>query len=327
MSVLRRIAFLGALSVALFYAIHGMPGGAGAAYRALDPSLTTEEVERLLTLEGLDQPIHRRYGCWLLGRGASGCARWPARGVLRGDLGHSRVYHQPVTSVLRVRLVSTLALMLPALALAVVASIGLGLWAATREGRWSARVIGALTFVGQSTPLQWGALMAILVGSVYAGVFPPGGAHSIDRATLASRLHHAALPTVCLAAYHSAFWTRYLRLELLRVSSRPFVIAARAKGLTEGQVWRRHVLPNAMVPMLTSVALSLPSVFSGVLVVEQVFSYPGMGLLMYESVLEQDHLTAMVVFLAYAALAMVTTWLADALLFWLHPEATARGDA
>ena len=301
-----------------------MPGGAAGAYRALDPSLSASELERLLALEGLDRPIHERYRCWLFGRAASGCRVWPGGGILRGDLGFSRVHQRPVAVLLADRLLHTLRLMMPALLIALLGATVAGVWAAQFEGRWPDKVIGAASILGQSTPVQWGALMAILIGAIYLRAFPPGGIAGVDDNSWLRHMHHAALPVLVLAAYYGAFWTRYLRLELLAVLRRPFVTAARAKGLTSREVWRRHVLPNALVPMVTSVSLMLPAVFSGVLVVEQVFSYPGMGLLMFESIREQDPLTAMVVFLLYAGLAMLATALSDLCVRWLNPALGAR---
>ena len=313
----RRAAFLFALSFVLFSAVDMMPGGAAGAYRALDPQLSRQEVERLVALEGGNRPLLTRYRCWWLGQQASACGFWPSRGLLFGDLGFSRVYQRPVADLLGERIGRTFLLMVPAFLLALAGAVRLGLWSA--PGGWPDRAISAATFVGQSLPLQWAGLMAILVGAVYTGAFPPGGVSGIDDDSWWRRVHHLVLPVTCIAAYHGAYWTRYLRLELRSVLQRPFVHAARAKGLTETEVWRRHILPNALVPMLTSVGLSLPSLFSGALVIEQVFSYPGIGLLMFESVREHDHLTATVVFVIYAGLAMLATSLADGLVGRLHP--------
>lgn len=320
-ALLRRAFYLLALSVVLFYAVHAMPGGAESAYRALDPALDADEIRRLMTLEGRDLPIWHRYLCWWQGRTASGCERWPGGGVLRGDLGYSRAFVRPVWPLLAERLTNTLRYMIPAVGLGLLGSVLFGLWAARTVGRWPDRLISAATFVGQSAPLHWTALLAIVGAAIYWPLFPPGGIAGVDDDSWLDLAHHAALPVACLAGYHAAVWTRYLRLELLSVEARPFVTAARAKGLPEHIVWYRHILPNAIVPLITSVSLVLPSVFSGALVIEKVFSYPGVGLLMIDSVQQQDHLTAMVVFLIYAALAMTATSLADGLVRQLDPRA------
>ncbi len=322
--VLVRGLYLFVLSVVLFYAVHAMPGGARGAYLALHPDLSSEEVERLLTIEGFDRPIAARYRCWWLGRTAAGCGYWPGGGVLRGDFGYSRLDGRSVGGLLAERWPRTLTLMVPAMMLALLSATGFGFWSARRAGRWPDRLVSIATFGAQATPLHVAAAFAIVVGALYGGFFPPGGAGPVEPSSSLSHIRYAVLPILCLAGYFGAIWTRYLRLELLVVAGRSYVTAARAKGLSEGQVWLRHILPNALTPMLTSVVLAIPSVFSGALVIESVFSYPGIGLLMFDSVRLQDHLTAMVAFLMYAAAAMVATTVGDGLVRWLHPAIGAR---
>ncbi|MEO1334584.1 MAG: ABC transporter permease [Myxococcota bacterium] len=323
-ALIRRVAYICALSVVLFCVIHAMPGGLAGVYRTLDPNLTQAEIDRLLTLEGRNHSVLQQYRCWCLGRTVDGCERWPGGGILRGDLGFSRRFQRPVVDLLMERLGHTIRIMVPAILLAILIAVVCGWGAARWEGRWIDRSIRVVTVALQSAPLQWSGLMAILVGAIYLSVFPPGGVTDFGQDTWRSRFWHAVLPVLCLSAYYGAFWTRYLRMALLSAAARPHVTAARAKGLSEIQVWRHHIVPQGLVPMLTSISITIPSVFSGVLVIEKVFSYPGLGLLMFDSIRFQDPLTAMVGFLLYAMLAMLATVAADALVGWLHPEALRR---
>ncbi|MEM7675717.1 MAG: ABC transporter permease [Myxococcota bacterium] len=313
-----------ALSFVLFCVIHAMPGGRAGVYRTLDAEMTQAEIERLLALEGRNGTLVAQYRCWWFGRDASGCQRWPGGGIFWGDLGYSTHFQRPVADLLIERLTHTIRIMGPALVLSVMLALILGTAAARWEGHGLDRVIRAATVLSQSSPLQWSGLMAIFIGAIYLGVLPPGGITEVGRDTIASRLRHTVLPVLCLTAYYGAFWTRYVRLALLSAAARPHVMAARAKGLSEAQIWQYHILPLGLVPMLTSVSLTLPSIFSGVLVIESVFSYPGLGLLMFDSIRHQDSLTAMVGFLLYAGTAMFATAVADAAVGWLHPEAMHR---
>lgn len=314
--VARRLAFaavlLLALSMGLFYLLHVLPGSPEEALLASNPELRAEDIERIRTLRGLDRPIPERYFCWLFGRGAPSCTYWPSeRGILGGDLGFSQVHKLPVASVLAARLPRTFGLMFPAFTLALLAAIALGAWSALRRGELIDRAISALCFTGMSLPVHWISLILILVFAVKLGAFPAGGVRSPLDDSFADLLHHAVLPISVLALGFTARWTRFVRASMLEVLSQDFVRTARSHGLSEREVLLRHVLPNALLPLVTVVAQSAPALFSGALVVESVFSYPGMGVLILESVVEHDHLAAIVTCLIYASLALFFALAAD----------------
>jgi peptide/nickel transport system permease protein len=314
--VARRLAFVAvlllALSMGLFYLLHVLPGSPEEALLSSNPALTPEDVARLRALRGLDRPIAERYGCWLFGRSATTCPYWPSeRGILGGELGFSHVHKLPVAELLATRLPRTLGLMIPAFLLALIFSIALGTWSALRRGTFVDRAISALCFTGMALPVHWISLMLILVFAVALRVLPAGGIRDPLDPGFSSALSHAILPVFVLALGFVSRWTRFVRSSMLDVLHLDFVRTARANGLGEREVMLRHVLPNALLPLVTVVAQSAPALFSGALIVETVFTYPGIGVLFWESVVKNDHLTAIVVCLIYSALALLFALAAD----------------
>jgi peptide/nickel transport system permease protein len=315
--VLRRLvqmaAMLAVLSVGLFYLLHAMPGDPLETLLASNPELQPEDIARIKAQRGLDRPIHERYWCWLVGSESEGaCAYWPSkRGITGGDLGWSEVHRLPVSELLGARLATTLSMMIPALVLALALAVPLGVLAARRRGQTVDRLVSLLTFAGVSLPAHWLALIAVLVFAVGLRWLPPSGIRDVQNPSFASWIEHAVLPVLVLAVLYGARWTRYVRASTLEVLELDFVHAARAKGLRERDVLLHHVLPNALLPLITVVSQAMPALFSGALIVERVFAYPGMGILLFESVEAEDHLVAIVVFLAYAAVTMLAAFTAD----------------
>jgi peptide/nickel transport system permease protein len=318
--LLQTIALLGLLSIGLFFLFHLMPGRAEDELLAQNPSLSTEELERIRGLFGLDRPIADRYACWWIGRRKTTCEWWPSRGLLAGDLGWSSVQHQPVATVVVERLPNTLRIMLPALLLGLLLAIPLGVTAATRKDRIADRVISLFTFVGTAAPVHWVALLFVLVFAVRLRWLPTGGVRAIGDPSLGSMLRHLVLPVTVAAIFFAGRWARHLRSAMLEVSAQEFVDTARAKGLSERRVVYGHVLRNALLPLITEVTQALPPLFSGTLVLERIFSYPGIGLLIFESVEQNDHLVAVVVVLISAAVTMGAMLVADGAYFLADPR-------
>lgn len=327
--LLQLAALLAALSLALFWLLHAMPGNTEDMLLAASPELRAEDLDRLRSLRGLDRPLLERYGCWLTGRGTSAgpdaaahtCAYWPSeRGILGGDLGWSRVHKLPVRAILSARVPRTLTLTVPAFLIALLLAIPLGVWAAQRHARWPDHLLRAVSFIGVSLPMHWLAMIAILLFSLRLRLLPTSGVTDLSDPSLRSVIRHAILPVAILTLFFAARWIRYLRSAVLECLHLDFVRMARAKGLSERQVLWRHAFPNAAIPFITIVSQSIPALFSGALVIERVFAYPGVGLLLYESVEANDHLVAIVVFLVYAALTMAAAWFADLVYVALDPR-------
>ncbi|MEQ8572337.1 MAG: ABC transporter permease [Deltaproteobacteria bacterium] len=319
----RRIVGIGVLLFVLsalsFALLHVMPGSVEEQILAQNPSLTPEAIDRIRTLRGLDRSGVERYGCWLLGNHGDLCAWWPGgSGVLFGDLGWSSVHRERVAPLLWRRFSITFALMFPAMLLSLLVAVPLGAFAAS-DPRVD-RVARALTFLGLSTPGHWTALFAVFLFAVTLGWFPASGVTSVDDTGFFDRVYHAVLPVAVLMVVFVSRWSRFVRDAVRDALAEPFVQTARAKGLDERQVLWGHAVKNALFPLITVVTQSLPALFSGAVIVEQVFAHPGVGLLLFESVHAQDLLVAMVVFLVYAAATMIAMALADTLYRWADPR-------
>lgn len=329
MIVLRRLLhialILPALSLVLFVLLHALPGSAEEMLLASNPQLRLEQIDRIRARQGFDKPIIARYGCWLVGRGERICRWWPGgQGVLRGDLGFSRIHGRPVADLLSERIPRTLGLMLPAMVTAFVCSLVLGSWAARARDRWPDRLISAVGLAGLALPLHWLAMLAVLVFSLELHWFPASGVDSSVAPGPMSKLRYAALPILVTTIFYTGRWLRYVRASVAEASSAPFVTAMRARGLPDSRI-ALHLLRNAMVPIFTVVGHSLPVLFSGAVVIERVFAYPGMGTLLLESVLTDDHLVAAVVLLAYALATLVSALVTDVLLWSLDPRERRPG--
>ena len=323
-AVLRRLlvgaGLLAVFSLILFYLLHLMPGSPEELLLASNPDLSGEALDRIRTLRGLHRPIHVQYLCWLLGREHGHCTGWPTDGLLFGDLGYSTVHHLPVRILLGGRVIRTLTLMVPAFVSAILVAVVLGVLSAVYSGCWLDRGVSGFVFVGLSVPVHWFALMAVLIFAVGLGWFPPSGVDDPRSPGFFAQVHHAVLPTAVLCVYYVGRWTRHLRAAVREELKAPYLDAARMKGRSEVVVVFVHALPNALLPFVTIVTQSMPVMFSGALVIERVFAYPGMGLLIFESVKQRDYLVAIVVLLIYAALTLLAALLADVLYAVLDPR-------
>jgi peptide/nickel transport system permease protein len=220
---------------------------------------------------------------------------------------------------------NTLALGLPALLLALGAAIPLALLGALHRGAWIDRVVGALSLATMSAPAFWLATLAVAVFAGRLRWLPAGDAQSagvpVDlAAVVVDRLWHAALPTAVLAAVYLGPFVRHLRAALLEVLPLDFVRAARARGLSETALLARHVLPHASFPLIQAVALAMPQLFSGALLIELVFSWPGLGRLQYDAIVHNDAHLGVIVLLASAALVMLANLAADVACAFIDPR-------
>lgn len=318
----RIVVTLAILSFVSFALLHAMPGDVEEQILAQNPSLSAEQIDRIRSLRGLDRSVGERYGCWLVGAHDGLCSWWPGgEGLVFGDLGWSSVHREPVSALLKRRFAISFSLMFPALLLSLVIAVPLGAYAAARPkvDRW----VRATTFLGLSMPAHWTSLAAVFVFAVRLGWLPASGVVAIGDDGILSRLAHAVLPVGVLVVVFVSRWSRFVREATLAALAEDYVVAARAKGLDERRVLWRHAVPNALFPLITVVTQSLPLLFSGALIVERIFAFPGVGLLIFESVSQQDHLVAMVVFLVYAAVTMIAMALADTLYAWADPRTKA----
>ncbi len=295
------------VSMLVFALVGLMPGDPLDLMLSADPDITAEDVARLKALHGVDQPLWQRYTAWL-------------GGVLGGDWGFSRAYAQPVAAVLTTPLVNTLVLMGLSLVLGLAIAVPLALLAAARPGGALDLGVNIAAFAGFSVPSFWLALIVILVFAVQLGWLPAGGVHAVGDPGLASRLAHLVLPVLTLSALTAGTYLRFTRGALLEVVGEDFMRTARAKGLGRLHALIRHALPNALLPLVTIVALHLGTLLSGALVVEVVFAYRGMGKLTYDAILANDYNLAMAALLLSTALTLACNILADVAYARLDPR-------
>jgi peptide/nickel transport system permease protein len=262
------------VSVVIFLLMKLIPGD--AAQVLAGPSATRDEVELIREDLGLNEPLHIQYGKWL------------ARAV-RGDLGRSIELRAPVTTMVLERFKNTAILAGASMLLAVVIGVSAGVISATRPLSLVDRLamIGAL--FGNSMPTFWLGLVLILVFSLGLGLFPSNGMYDIRASGgLLDLLHHLVLPSITLAGVSAAILARVTRSSMLEVINREYVTTARAKGLDDRRVIWGHALKNAMLPVVTVMGVQLGYLLGGSILVETVFSWPGLGLQLFRAISSRD---------------------------------------
>jgi len=277
-------------------------------------------VARIREELGLDAPLAEQYARWI-------------GGVLRGDLGESFTSHEPVTRVLARALPISLTLGAASLALTFVIGVAVGLWQAPRRGQWTDRVATLVTTTVYAAPSYWLALAAVALFTYGAsqwgfpswlrlpafGVRSPA-APAAGWGAVADVARHAVLPVSVLAAIGAAGIARYARAAALELLGLEWVRTARAKGVPERGVIGRHLLANALPPLVVLLALSLPGVVAGSVFVEGIFAWPGMGRTLLGAIAARDHPVVMGATMLYAALVIAANALADLALDRIDPR-------
>ena len=303
------LAVLAAMSFLIYGLIGLMPGDPIDEMIAANPHLTSADAQALRARYGLDLPITERYWNWVTA-------------ALTGDLGYSRVHSVPVLEVLWPRLVNTLILVGSSLAFAVLLAIPIGVYAATHPYSRTDTAVNLLCFAGISIPPFWLALMLIILFAVLLGWLPAGGMLTVGDGSLADRLRHMVLPVATLTLVTVGDYTRHVRAAVQEQLRQDYVRTARAKGLKKSTMVRRHALPNALIPVITVVALGFGTIFSGALITETMFAYLGTGKLIYDSIIGNDFNMAMVALLFVTLMVLVGNLLADVLYVALDPRIT-----
>ncbi len=298
---------LGVMSFVIFGLMGLMPGDPIDLMIQADPKLTPADAAHLRALHGLDQPIHTRYLNWL---GAA----------LSGDLGYSRLYAGPVLSVMGPALLNTFALLGAAFALSLCIGLPLGAWAALRPNSGRDYAVNFIAFAGISTPSFWLGLLLIMLFSVALGWLPAGGVATVGEGGLWDRASYLVLPVATLAFANLAGHARYMRAAMIETLRQDFIRTARAKGAGEASVVWRHALRNALIPVITIVGLEFGFLFSGALITETIFAYPGMGKLIFDAVMGNDYNLAVVALLLATLLTLVGNLLADLCYAALDPR-------
>jgi peptide/nickel transport system permease protein len=308
--LLAAVPLLLVLSMLCFALMQLAPGGPLAS---LDPHVRGADRARLEHTLGLDQPLPVQYLRWL-GR------------ALHGDLGTSLVTGEPVARMILDRLPATLELMGTALVLSLAMGIALGVFAARRRGTGLDAAVGALSLVGLSVPVFWLGILSIRFFSAHLGWLPSGGRATLGGpASFADHLRHLVLPVLVLTVVQVPQWSRHMRSSLLEVLGEDWLRAARARGLRERTVLWRHALRPALVPVVTLLGLQVPVLFTGAVITETVFAWPGLGRLFYEGAQRFDYTRLMGILVLASALVVICNLAADLASARLDPRIVLRG--
>ena len=300
------------MSFIVYLLIGLMPGDPIDLMIAGDPKMTSEDAARLRAVYGVDKPIFERYLAW-------------AGQALQGNFGYSRSFNQPVLAVLGPRLLNTLELAGIAFLLSIAIALPLGVWTAAHPRSRADYLVNLFSFAGISTPPFWLALLLITLFAVKLGVLPAGGMADLRPGTswpdaLAQKFRFALLPVATLVLLQLGGYTRFMRGAMIEALRQDYVRTARAKGLPESRVRWGHAFGNALAPVLTILALSFGGLFSGALITETMFAWPGMGKAIYQAILDNDYNLALVGLLITTLATIVGNLLADLALVAVDPR-------
>lgn len=305
------LAVLLVMSFVIYGLIGLMPGDPVDLMISADPRMTPADAARLKALYGLDRPLVARYAAWL-------------QAALAGEFGYSRLFAKPALAALWPAVVSTAILVGASFALALAVALPAGVWIARRPGGRADRAVNLLCFAGISVPPFWLAILLILLFAVTWGVLPAGGIPAGPGASLADYARHMALPVLTLVLLQVGGYLRFMRAATIEALRQDYVRTAEAKGLGPGRVLLRHALPNALIPVVTVVALGFGGLFSGALITETMFAWPGMGKLIFDSIMGNDFNLALAALLFATLLTLLGNLLADLAYAWLDPRIVFR---
>lgn len=301
---------LALMSLAIYGLIGLMPGDPIDLALSADPRLTPEDVARLRALYGLDEPWLQRYFAW-------------AGRAVQGEFGYSRLFAAPVLAALADPLGRTLLLMGGSFLVALLVGLPAGMAAGARPHSRLDYAVNFVCFAGVAVPAFWLALLVILLFAVTLQWFP-ASAVALEPG-LGPQLYHMALPVLTLGLLQAGGIARYMRAAMRDALAGDHIRTARAKGLGEAAVIWRHALRNALIPVVSILALDVGGLFSGALIVEMTFGYPGMGKLLFDAVMGNDYNLALVALLFGTAVTLAANLVADLAYAVIDPRVTFGG--
>lgn len=310
--ILQLLVTLLAIATANFALFRILPGSP-LTLIARAGRLSDEMVAKMQTIFGLDKPLWEQYLIYL-------------KNIATGQFGISTTYRRPVMEVIAERMSNTLVLLAAATVIVILVGVGLGIVAAKKRGTKTDRTLIIASMVGWSLPTFWTGLMMIIVFSVslgwlpVSGIMTPGAYYVSGWAKAADIARHLILPTVSLVIVDMAQFFLVTRSSLVDVLTEDYMLTAKGKGLSGNRALWRHAMPNAMLPIITALTLYVCLVIGGAIQVETVFSYPGMGMLMYDAVLKRDYPILEASFFLLAAVTVVSNFLSDVLYMLVDPR-------
>ena len=301
------------ISVVLFTVLALAPGDPFEEL-ATNPAVPPEVRQMLRAKFGLDDPVWQRYFRWFAA-------------MLQGDWGYSFVSRVDVDKLILQRVPVTLAIIGASQVLALMVALPVGIYSATRPYSLFDRIASTFAFIGFSLPTFFTGILFILIFSITLDWLP-----FVYRADVSAtgwqwwweHIKQSIMPVTVLGLFQGASWTRYVRSAVLDVIRLDYVTTARSKGLRERVVVMKHVVRNALIPVVTLVALTMPAVFGGAIVTEQIFRIPGIGSLLIDAILRNDTPVIMAVTFVFACLVILFNFLADLIYGWLDPRISYR---
>ena len=298
---IQMVPVLFGISLITFILIHAIPGD--PVRILLGPRATREVIEAVHAQYGLDKPIYIQYGYFLLN-------------LAKGDMGRSIVFKMPVLALIGERISATLFLLTYGMILALALTLPLAVIAAVYRGRIPDHLIRLLSTVGLGFPPFWLGIMMMVVFSVWLGKFPVSGYGR----TFVEHLHHLFLPSLTIAVALAAVLVRNLRASLLVEMDSGYVAASRAKGLPERWIFLRHVIRNSLIPTINLLGVNLGWLIGGTVVIETVFSVPGLGSLLVSSIFTRDYMVVMGITMAFACAIVIVNFIVDIATVALDPR-------
>lgn len=310
--LVKAAAILIAIVVMNFFLVHAAPGDPAIVMAGEAGAADEKFVTQLREQFGLDRPLYEQLGTYV-GK------------VVQGDLGFSYRQQRPVWDILVERLPATLVLTLTAFILALAAGVALGTLAAITVGTWADSAITVVALLAYATPIYWIGLMLSLFFSIQLGWLPAFGYETIGAgytglAHVADVAVHLILPVITLALFYMASYARLTRASMLEVRSLDFVKTAKAKGLSQSRIVTRHVLRNAILPVITVAGIQAGQLVGGSILIETVFAWPGIGRLAFEAVLQRDYQVLLGIFLVTSIMVILFNILTDILYGLVDPR-------
>ena len=303
------------LSIFLFGVVRLMPGGP-LAQAERNPNVTPEQLAALRVRLGLDQPLPIQY------------VKWIKAFVLEGDWGYSIKFRRPVADMIQERMPATLILFGIGFIIMLIFAIPMGVYSAIKPYSFFDNIITTFSFAGQSVPVYWLGLILIVIFYLNipnpfgkGSMFPAGGMYTVGKeGNTLDLIWHLVLPIAAMTFSWIAWYSRFLRSSMRDTLNEDYIRTARAKGLSLRAVHFRHALRNALLPLVTLIALDLPTVFGGAVFIETIFAWPGMGRLFWDAAKGRDYPILLAVMMIYAALTLLFNLIADIVYGFLDPR-------
>jgi peptide/nickel transport system permease protein len=301
------IPLLLGISLVLFLIIQAAPGGPEGMMLQNGLTIDPKIVEAMRHRLGVDQPVYIQYFKWL-------------GTMLSGDMGFSFSTARPVGVMILERLPATLELMSVSFLLAAVIAIPMGIYSALHQYSSFDLVATTGSFLGIAMPVFWFGLILQLIFSVKLGWLPVAGTETVGATSFWDQFKHLILPAIVLSLHSIAGWSRYMRSSMLGVIRSDYIRTAHAKGLKERIVVFRHAVKNALIPVITIMALDLAGLFSGAVITETIFAWPGIGRLFIQSMNARDYPVLMGILMMGSFMVVFFNLLADLVYGWLDPR-------